>query len=112
VSPGSGGGNYLSGQRTRRRTKAFYGTQAYTPRPVTSFITNTITAITKRRWIKPPATWKTEKPRSHNTTKMNDEGQSILVIVILGLRPVQALSSVQKKEHPIARTTPEIEIDT
>ena len=61
------------------------GTQDYTPRPVTSFTTNTITAITKRRWIKPPATWKTEKPRSHNMTRMTIRVQSILHEFVRGL---------------------------
>src|SRR5580704_13041028 len=51
--------------------------QTYTVRPVTSLIITTITAITKRMWIKPPATWN-ENPRSHKINKITAAVQSIV----------------------------------
>jgi len=45
-------------------------------RPVTRLTTRTITAITSRMWMSPPAIWKL-KPRSHRTSKITKIVQSI-----------------------------------
>src|SRR5215470_5593336 len=39
-------------------------------RPWMSCITRTITAITSRRWMKPPRVYEDTRPRSHNTSKI------------------------------------------
>jgi hypothetical protein len=44
---------------------------------VIRFISSTTTAITRRRWIRLPATWKL-KPKSHNTSSITKIVHNIL----------------------------------
>src|SRR5882724_6232325 len=68
------GGFGHSGKSTRDRPKdgpSWNAAARYTVRrPVMKLIRNTTRAITSRRWMRPPATWKTPHPSSQATNRI------------------------------------------
>lgn len=73
-------------------------TSLQSPRlPWIRLMITTMTAITRRRWIRPPPTWP-RKPRSQSTTKITTIVQSMMFLSIeLAAIATQRLDSIKQK---------------
>lgn len=75
-------------------------------RPVTRLTTRTITAITSRMWMSPPAIWKL-KPRSHRTSKITKIVQSMgTPFRMAGARNLKTVPSAHRRYKQLTSWQP------